>query len=118
MASCSSSANQAGRRGWKSYLTVRNGVILGLVVLTGTGLAFGGGWGWLVAVGAAPIILSLLPCAIMCGLGLCMHKMSSKQQPGPAFNAASSTIAGSLPQQEPVAVPSPVATSYQDNAGH
>ena len=29
-------------------------------------------WGWLVAVGAAPLILSLAPCIAMCGLGLCM----------------------------------------------
>lgn len=27
---------------------------------------------WLVAAGAAPIILSLAPCAVMCALGLCM----------------------------------------------
>jgi hypothetical protein len=32
-------------------------------------------WGWLVAVGAAPILLSLAPCAIMCGVGLCSMKM-------------------------------------------
>lgn len=29
-------------------------------------------WGWLTAVGVAPILLSLAPCALMCGLGLCM----------------------------------------------
>ena len=28
-------------------------------------------WGWLVAVGAAPLILALAPCAAMCALGLC-----------------------------------------------
>lgn len=47
-------------------------------------LALGGGvliagaalnWGWLVAAGIAPIIISLAPCAIMCGLGLCGMKM-------------------------------------------
>lgn len=31
-------------------------------------------WEWLVAAGIAPILVALLPCAIMCGLGLCMHK--------------------------------------------
>lgn len=30
-------------------------------------------WGWLSAVGAAPIILALAPCLAMCALGLCMH---------------------------------------------
>lgn len=37
----------------------------------GAGLALN--WGWLSAVGAAPILLSLLPCAAMCALGLCMR---------------------------------------------
>ncbi len=29
-------------------------------------------WSWLVAIGIAPLILSVLPCVVMCGLGLCM----------------------------------------------
>ena len=29
-------------------------------------------WGWLVAIGLAPIILGVLPCAGMCAMGLCM----------------------------------------------
>ena len=29
-------------------------------------------WGWLVAVGVAPLLLSLAPCAVMCALGVCM----------------------------------------------
>jgi hypothetical protein len=32
-------------------------------------------WSWLVAVGIAPLLLTVLPCAVMCGLGLCMSKM-------------------------------------------
>ena len=32
------------------------------------------GWDWLVAVGAASIIIALAPCLIMCGLGLCMNR--------------------------------------------
>jgi hypothetical protein len=32
------------------------------------------GWGWLAALGVAPIILSLLPCVAMCALGLCMMR--------------------------------------------
>ncbi len=28
-------------------------------------------WRWLVAVGAAPIIISVLPCAAMCAIGVC-----------------------------------------------
>ena len=30
-------------------------------------------WGWLVSAGIAPIIISILPCAAMCALGLCMN---------------------------------------------
>lgn len=35
-------------------------------------------WSWLVAVGAAPLLLSAAPCAAMCGLGLCMHRMGGR----------------------------------------
>lgn len=28
-------------------------------------------WDWLTAVGAAPVLLGLLPCVAMCALGLC-----------------------------------------------
>jgi hypothetical protein len=31
-------------------------------------------WSWLVAAGVASVILSVLPCLVMCGLGLCMNK--------------------------------------------
>jgi len=48
------------RRGWW---------LAGIVALAGVGL----GWDWLAAIGALPILLSLLPCAAMCALGLCMN---------------------------------------------
>jgi hypothetical protein len=35
-------------------------------------------WSWLVAVGLAPILLALAPCAIMCAVGLCA--MGGKKQ--------------------------------------
>src|SRR6266436_203799 len=31
-------------------------------------------WSWLIAVGIAPILITLLPCAVMCALGLCLMK--------------------------------------------
>ncbi len=40
------------------------------------GLTFG--WEQLVLFGLAPILISLLPCLIMCGLGLCMMKCKDK----------------------------------------
>ena len=31
-------------------------------------------WSWLVALGVAPLLLTLLPCAAMCALHLCASK--------------------------------------------
>jgi len=44
-----------------------------------TGLFFGG-WAWLVAAGLAPVILSVLPCLVMCALGVCTMGRSIKSQ--------------------------------------
>lgn len=49
-----------GRRGW----------MMAVLAVVGTGTVFN--WGWLTAIGAAPLILSLAPCAAVCALGLCM----------------------------------------------
>jgi hypothetical protein len=38
-------------------------------------------WSWLVAVGAAPLILSLAPCVVMCALGLCMSMRNGSHAP-------------------------------------
>ena len=51
----------SGRRGWL--------VSALLIASAGTYL----GWGWLVAAGIAPVLLTLAPCAAMCALGLCMR---------------------------------------------
>ena len=60
-------------RGW---LTRRRALwILGAGAVT-TGLIFS--WGWLAAIGVAPILVAALPCAAMCALGLCMNKMSGR----------------------------------------
>ena len=55
-----------GRRGW---------VLLALVVV---GAALVLNWGWLAAIGVAPLLLVLAPCAAMCALGLCMSKSGGK----------------------------------------
>ena len=52
------------------WLTSRLGLIIGAIALVVGGLALG--WNWVVALGVAPIILSLAPCAVMCALGFCM----------------------------------------------
>lgn len=52
------------------YLGGRRGIILLALAAAGVGLYLG--WGWLAAVGLAPLLLALAPCAAMCALGLCM----------------------------------------------
>ena len=51
---------------WQSALLVAG------IVVVGTGMALN--WDWLTAMGAAPIILSLAPCALMCSVGICCRK--------------------------------------------
>jgi hypothetical protein len=46
--------------------------VLAIVAVAG-GIAFN--WSWLVAAGIAPVLLTALPCVVMCGLGLCMNKL-------------------------------------------
>jgi hypothetical protein len=52
-----------------AWLGGSRGMILGAIAVVGAGLAFG--WPIFVALGVAPILLSFLPCAAMCALGLC-----------------------------------------------
>jgi hypothetical protein len=60
------------------------------------GLSFGG-WGLLVAAGLAPVILSMLPCLVMCGLGVCVMCRSGKTQSTASLDAADSTTSSSAP---------------------
>ena len=45
--------------------------VLTLVSLVVIPAIFFNGWEWLVAAGVAPVILSTLPCLVMCGFGVC-----------------------------------------------
>ncbi len=58
------------------YVSGRRGMIVLAIGIAGAGMAMN--WGWLVAVGMAPILLALLPCAAMCALGMCMKKGGGK----------------------------------------
>lgn len=60
----------------RRFLGGRRGLILLAVAVVGAGLALN--WGWLVALGVAPVLLALAPCAAMCALGLCMSRMGSQ----------------------------------------
>jgi len=53
----------------------RRWMLLSAVVAAG-GLAMG--WDQLVVLGIAPVLVSILPCLAMCGLGLCMLKSKDK----------------------------------------
>lgn len=54
------------------WLSKRRIVLLAGLGTLAAGLALN--WGWLTAAGIAPVLLSLLPCAAMCALGLCMRR--------------------------------------------
>ena len=58
------------------FVTSKRGLIVLAVGTVVAGLALN--WSWLVAVGIAPILLAVLPCAAMCALGLCMNKGGDK----------------------------------------
>lgn len=58
------------------YLGGRRGLIIATLAAVGVGLALN--WSWLVAIGVAPLLISLAPCAAMCALGLCMSGMGGK----------------------------------------
>ena len=54
-----------------AWIGNRKAWIIGGLTLVGIGMALK--WDWLTAVGAAPVLLGLLPCVAMCALGLCMR---------------------------------------------
>jgi hypothetical protein len=56
------------------WLRGRNGVIALIVLAVVIGAALN--WSWLVAAGIAPLLITVLPCAAMCALGLCMNSMA------------------------------------------
>ena len=53
----------------RARLGTRGLVVLGAAAIA-AGLALN--WSWLVAIGAAPLLLTALPCVAMCALGICM----------------------------------------------
>lgn len=53
-------------------------VVLAAVAIGVIAAATAWQWSWLVAIGVAPLLLSVAPCAAMCGLGLCMHRMGGR----------------------------------------
>lgn len=58
------------------YLGGRRGLIVLSVAVLAAAAYFN--WSWLVAIGVAPLLLALAPCAAMCALGLCMRNLGGK----------------------------------------
>jgi hypothetical protein len=58
-------------------------------------------WSWLVAAGLAPILISTLPCLIMCAFGVCMLCRSGEKRSTPVRDAASppTTLAASATEK-------------------
>lgn len=61
-------------RGW---IPSKRQALIGLAVAAVSGGA-ALNWSWLVAVGLAPLILSVLPCVVMCALGLCAMRSAGQ----------------------------------------
>ena len=112
-----SSGTASGGTGIARYLPTwlhgRRGLILGVVALAAGGAALG--WPWLVALGLAPILLSILPCAAMCALGLCMGRHGSSAASGDAA-AKLTTIAPALLDDAAHDAPFPSAAREREPA--
>lgn len=95
----SAAAALGGSRAWPAWLGRRRALTLGGLGAVGAGFALN--WDWLTAVGAAPVLVSLLPCAAMCALGLCMRggkggSCSSRSADGAGAAAPDASRARSL----------------------
>ena len=99
--SCCAPATKSG------WLSSRNLLIGGVLVAGAGGLFFG--WNWLVAAGFASVIIGLLPCLAMCGLGICASRMGKKQST-PAASAP-------VPPSEAVAEASVQPSAASNAAG-
>jgi hypothetical protein len=54
---------------------VNQGTTLTVLAVAGVGAGLVFGWDSLVALGLSSFILALLPCAVICALGLCASRM-------------------------------------------
>ena len=94
---CRQQGSESNSSLWSSRLPTRlrgsRGILLGVAALAIGGAALG--WPWLVAIGLAPILLSIAPCAVMCALGLCMMRRSVNPAalPGVQTDASGATVA-------------------------
>lgn len=71
------------------YLGTRFGLLA--IATLALGIGAYSSWGWLVAAGIAPLLLTFAPCAVMCALGLCTMGGKSKS---PSDDASPGSIEG------------------------
>ena len=83
----------------RSWLRSPRGLLLIGIAVIAAGLALG--WNWVVAIGLAPIVLAVAPCALMCALGMCMMGM------GRGKSAGSTTVAAPT-------IPEPVSRAISE----
>ncbi len=77
-----STASQSCCEGASGGSLNRRTLYIGLGIGAAAGLFLG--WDWLVAIGAASLIIALAPCLIMCGAMCAMHKCMNKKSEVPA----------------------------------
>jgi hypothetical protein len=65
-----------------NWLKTPRGLIVAAIAVIAGGLALG--WSWVVALGLAPLILSVAPCAAMCALGACAMTKGKSSGAAPA----------------------------------
>jgi len=62
---------------------ISQGTTLTVLAVAGVGSGLVLGWDSLVALGVSTFILALLPCAVMCALGVCASRMGKKEAAPP-----------------------------------
>lgn len=73
----------------RHWLTGRRGLVIAGIVIVAAGLALG--WSWLTAIGLAPVILSLAPCAAMCAIGACAMRKGNPSAAKPDASSPATT---------------------------
>ena len=68
---------------------VSQGMTLAALAVAGVGAGLTLGWDSLVAAGLSGLVLAVLPCAVMCALGVCASSMGNK-------DAGAGIIAGAV----------------------
>lgn len=112
--SCSQSGLMSGcglGRFVPAWLGGSRGIILAAISVIAGGAYLG--WPWLVTIGAASVVLSLLPCLLMCALGLCVmgRRRQSRTQQSEAIAPQAPALLARDAEARPSAQPLPASRS-------